>query len=163
VALEQVNRGLYTRDPGMALCTVACVTLRQHGDSCTADVVCAGHPLPFLVDGDQVRTIGQPGPMLGAWEERDWVASTCALGADETLVLYTDGVIDAEGDGERFGETRLRNLLVGTRDANDAVQRIGAALGDFEVGEQADDTAVLAVSRVRVAARQPTEQETSPA
>jgi PAS domain S-box-containing protein len=163
VALEQVNRGLYTRDPGMALCTAACVTLRQHGDRCTAEVVCAGHPLPFLVDGDQVRTIGQPGPMLGAWEERDWVTSTCTLGADETLVLYTDGVIDAEGDGERFGETRLRNLLVGTRDANDAVQRIGTALGDFEVGEQADDTAVLAVSRVRVAAPQPTEQEASPA
>ena len=59
--------------------------------------------------------------------------------------------MDAEGDGERFNEGRLRAALAGAGDANDAVRRIGRELTAFEVGDQADDTAVLAVSRVRVA------------
>ncbi len=52
---------------------------------------------------------------------------------------------------ERFNGGRLRAALAGAGDANDAVRRIGRELTAFEVGDQADDTAVLAVSRVRVA------------
>jgi serine phosphatase RsbU (regulator of sigma subunit) len=161
VALDQLNRGLWARDPGMALCTAACVTLRQDEHGGTLEVVCAGHPPPLLVRGDEVTECGHPGPMLGAWAERDWTTSTCRLEADEVLVLYTDGVVDAEGEGERFGETRLRRALAGSRDANDAVQRISGALGAFEVGEQADDTAVLAVSPAPVPASMRPEQASS--
>jgi serine phosphatase RsbU (regulator of sigma subunit) len=67
-------------------------------------------------------------------------------------VLFTDGVFDTVGEGERFGEERLERTLDGATDAPDAVARIDAALSAFEVGEQADDTAILAVQRVPVAA-----------
>jgi hypothetical protein len=46
-------------------------------------------------------------------------------------------------------------VLTGARDADDAVGRINRALNDFQVGERADDTAVLAVSRIAVSARSP--------
>jgi serine phosphatase RsbU (regulator of sigma subunit) len=71
------------------------------------------------------------------------------------VVLYTDGVIDADGEDERFGDERLTTALTGTADANDAIGRIRTALEAFEAGAQADDTAVLAIAftgdRVRVA------------
>ena len=68
------------------------------------------------------------------------------------VALFTDGVFDAVGEDGRFGEERLARTLAGATDADDAVARIDAALSAFAVGEQADDTAVLAVQRVAVAA-----------
>ena len=95
----------------------------------------------------------------GRWSARSPTArgaprpSTLAPG--DVLVLYTDGVIDADGDDERFGDERLTEALRGTADASDAVGRIRRALSEFEVGAQADDTAVLALAftgdRARVA------------
>jgi serine phosphatase RsbU (regulator of sigma subunit) len=62
-------------------------------------------------------------------------------------VLYTDGVTDATGDGERYGDERLQATLAESADAEDALRRIADGLADFESGEQADDTAALAIAR----------------
>ena len=61
-------------------------------------------------------------------------------------------MFDTVGEEGRFGEERLARTLAGAVDADDAVARIDAALSAFAVAEQADDTAVLAVQRVAVAA-----------
>jgi serine phosphatase RsbU (regulator of sigma subunit) len=66
----------------------------------------------------------------------------------DQLILYTDGVIDAVGETERFGEARLAETLIGSMGADDAVRRIDEALRQFAHGEQSDDTAVLAVERI---------------
>jgi serine phosphatase RsbU (regulator of sigma subunit) len=150
VALDQLNRGLFARDPGMALCTAACVTLTQVEGRGVAEVVCAGHPPPLRVRGSQIQAAGRAGPMLGAWEEKAWAPVAVTLDPGDVLVLYTDGVVDTQGESERFGEQRLRAAIAEVGDAMDAVARIGAELTRFEVGEQSDDTAVLAVSRVPV-------------
>ena len=152
VALGELNRGLYARDPGMALCTAVCVTVREVEGRGHAEIVCAGHPLPLLLRDGRVETIGRSGPMLGAWEEKSWMPVEVSLADGDVLVLYTDGVVDAEGGGQRFGEPGLRRAIAGAGDAEDAVARIGRALDAFVAGEQADDTAVLAVSRMPVAA-----------
>ena len=66
---------------------------------------------------------------------------------DETLFLYTDGVIDALGEQERFGPERLRRLLAahagGTPD--ELLSELEAGLDRFQVGAQADDTAAMAL------------------
>lgn len=58
------------------------------------------------------------------------------------------GVVDAVGEAGRFGERRLAEALRGARGATGVVAGIDAALRAFERGEQADDTAVLAVERL---------------
>ncbi|MGH2899650.1 MAG: SpoIIE family protein phosphatase, partial [Solirubrobacteraceae bacterium] len=88
---------------------------------------------------------------LGAYAVEAWERSSCALAPGDVLVLFTDGVFDTVGAGGRFGEERLARTLEGAVDAVDAVARIDAALSTFEVGPQADDTAILAVQRVPVA------------
>jgi serine phosphatase RsbU (regulator of sigma subunit) len=90
--------------------------------------------------------------MLGAYQIDRWERSSCRLEPGDLLVLFTDGVFDTVGAGERFGEERLERTLHGVTEAGEAVERINAALAAFEVGEQADDTAILAVQRLPVPA-----------
>jgi serine phosphatase RsbU (regulator of sigma subunit) len=131
---------------------VAVVLLREHDGRAVAEIVCAGHPLGLLVRDGAVRPVGSFSPMLGAYDVDSWARATVALETRDVLVLYTDGVFDAVGADGRFGEDRLQRTLAGVDGARDAVARIDAALSDFEVGPQADDTAVLAVERAPVQA-----------
>jgi serine phosphatase RsbU (regulator of sigma subunit) len=68
----------------------------------------------------------------------------------ETLVAITDGVTDTLGpDDERFGSARLRELLMQVRRESPAAirERVVAALEQFQVGAQADDTALVVMRR----------------
>jgi hypothetical protein len=137
----------------MSLCSVAAVLLSEDEDGrAIAEILCAGHPLPLLVRNGVVRPVGSFSPMLGAYEIDHWQRTSCLLQPGDVLVLFTDGVFDTVGTTGRFGEERLERTLDGTADAPDAVARIDAALSAFEVGEQADDTAILAVQRMPVPA-----------
>ncbi len=145
-AVGTLNAELHAREE-MALCSVVAVLLREQGGDATAEIVCAGHPLPLLVRSGDARQVGEFSPMLGAYEVDDWSRTTVAIDAGDVLVLYTDGVFDTVGADGRFGEERLASTVADVGDARDAVKRIDRALSAFEVGEQADDTAVLAVQR----------------
>ena len=69
------------------------------------------------------------------------------------LVLHTDGITDARGARERFGEDRLRALLQqhGTVAPDMLLAELEAALDAFQVGPQADDTALIALRRQPIA------------
>ena len=122
--------------------------LRETPDGAAeVDVVCAGHPRPLLVREGRVEPLGRWGALLGAFACEGWAVETQRIGPGDIVVLYTDGVLDAEGADERFGEERLRRALTGCRSAEDAVRAIDEALSAFQTGEQADDTAVLAIQR----------------
>jgi serine phosphatase RsbU (regulator of sigma subunit) len=154
-AVRTLNGALLALD-AMSLCSVAAVLLAEDDDgNATAEIVCAGHPQPLLVRRGAVRPIGSFSPMLGAYPIDGWERTSHGLEPGDVLVLFTDGVFDTVGRDERFGEDRLERTLAGASDAPDAVARINAALSAFEVGEQADDTAILAVQRVPVAAIAP--------
>jgi PAS domain S-box-containing protein len=150
-AVRTLNGELLALD-AMSLCSVGAVLLTEDGrGNATAEIVCAGHPLPLLARGGAVRPIGCFSPMLGAYRIDAWERTSLALEPGDVLVMFTDGVFDTVGADGRFGEERLERTLAGACDAADAVARIDAALSSFEVGEQADDTAILAVQRVPVA------------
>jgi PAS domain S-box-containing protein len=150
-AVRTLNAELRAREQ-MSLVSVAAVLLREHDGDATADIICAGHPLALLVRDGRVTPIGSFSPMLGAYDVDSWRRTSIELEPRDVLVLYTDGVFDAVGADGRFGEDRLEQTLAGVVDAPDAVARIDAALSGFEVGPQADDTAVLAVERLGVQA-----------
>ena len=152
-ALAFLNRQLYDR-PGPALCTVCCVLLRERGVDAEATVICAGHPQPYAIRRDgSPEPIGRFGPMLGAWTDAVFPRTTTTLAAGELLVLYTDGVTDAVGEHERYGEERLQATLTQAHEPGEALRRLEDALTEFEEGDQADDTAALAIGRDAVPAQ----------
>jgi PAS domain S-box-containing protein len=146
-AVKFLNRQLYER-PGPALCTICCVLLQERGDGAEATMICAGHPQPFAIRSDGMpEQVGRWGTMLGAWETAEFPRTTTTLAPGELLVVYTDGVTDAVGADERYGEERLQATLADARAPEEALRRIEDALVEFERGEQADDTCALAIAR----------------
>jgi len=129
----------------LSLCSLLCLLIR--GGHVT--ISSAGHPLPLLLRAGAVEPVGRPGPLLGAFASAEWLQSSVELAAGESLVLYTDGVTDAVGADDRFGEHRLRELLGGCEGCSpdDLLATLDKGLTDFQVGAQADDTAALALRR----------------
>jgi serine phosphatase RsbU (regulator of sigma subunit)/PAS domain-containing protein len=145
MGLARLNDNLRERGE-MALCTAAVLQLRDNDGA--ASLVCAGHPLPYLVRGGEAHAVGRTGPLLGAFEHGHWLAANLEIEPGDVLVLYTDGVLDARGPDSRFGEERLEAALSGVTSAEDAVERIRAALFEFAGAEQDDDIAVLALQKL---------------
>jgi PAS domain S-box-containing protein len=130
--------------PGLWLCTALCVRL----DGSQAVIASAGHPAPLVVrDDGRVREIGVAGPILGAWLAGRSVDRAVSIAPDETLILFTDGVLDARGEYERFGLRRLKRVLRdhAGRPPERLLSELEAELERFQVGPQADDTAALAL------------------
>jgi PAS domain S-box-containing protein len=141
--LRRLDMALKQRST-LSLCTTLCARLT------TQELVfcSAGHPMPLLVGTDgAVREMGAPGRLLGLMDIYDWQDQTMPLRPGETVVLYTDGVTDTRGRQQRFGETRLRELLSrgGALSPAELLASLDAALAAFQVGAQADDTAVIAM------------------
>jgi PAS domain S-box-containing protein len=146
--LGGLNEALRER-AALSLCTALCVRLELE-----RVVVCsAGHPPPLIVRGDgRVREIGGAGPILGAWTGEELPDRTVAIAGNETLVLYTDGVIDRRGKSERFGTGRLRGLLSDHAgdSPSDMLAALEAELDRFSATRQADDTAAVALRALPV-------------
>lgn len=146
-ALELLDAELRTRGEG-ALCTAAILILpRSEDDPCEITFVSAGHPLPLLVRDGGVEEVGEPGPLLGAFEGAKWHPQSLRLSLGDQLVLYTDGVIEARGRVDRFGDERLRSELAGAKSPLAAIGRVSRALEGFIGGEPEDDVALVAVRR----------------
>ena len=110
----------------------------------------AGHPPPRVVRSDgTVTALDARGIVLGVDAGQSYEEVHESLAPDDTVVLYTDGVIEARRDGELYGQARLDKLL-GERAGLPPAQLARAVLDDCRAfaRELADDCAVVVVRRV---------------
>ncbi len=134
--------GALRRRPTLSVCTALCLRLVLDQGTIAA----GGHPLPLRLSDNGVSQLGHPGTLLGAFASVKRLETPFVMQPGETLVAITDGVTDTVGEGgERFGMDRLRQVLAEVRDqAPDVIrQHVSAALEDFQIGSQADDTAIV--------------------
>jgi len=115
-------------------------------ESSTVACASAGHPAARVVTPDgQVGELGGHGLALGIDTDQEYEVARDELPPGTTVVLYTDGVIEARRDGELYGEERLDDLL--RRRAELGPQELAeAVLADcksFAGGELSDDCAVV--------------------
>jgi serine phosphatase RsbU (regulator of sigma subunit) len=139
--LDRVDAAL-KRGPSVSICTALCLRFSEGRGTIAA----GGHPLPLCLSAQGVRQVGRPGTLLGAFDQVHWPEATFAVQRGETLVAFTDGVTDTVGaNAERFGLGRLQAILDEVGDERPTVirQRLVATLEEFQVGEQADDTAAV--------------------
>ncbi len=116
----------------------------------------AGHNPPFMWQvGDERRVtlLRQSGMPIGIAEDAVWRQRTVHLGLGGGLLLYTDGVVEAQSpSGEFFGEERLRKII-GQRppiSASAVQEELLREADEFTEGApQADDIAVMVILRGR--------------
>ena len=76
----------------------------------------AGHNPPYLISAQnyiEIQKLTRTGIVLGVLEDATWEQRTIHLHTGDSLVLYTDGVTDAEnGQGDFFGEHRLADTVL---------------------------------------------------
>jgi serine phosphatase RsbU (regulator of sigma subunit) len=122
-------------------------------DGVTGDVTgaSAGHPLPRVVFPDgSTRRLETHGLVLGIDSEQEYAESRSELPPGASLVLYTDGVVEARRpDGELYGDDRLDALLAGRHEL--PARALAAAVADdareFAGGDLSDDLAVVVIRR----------------
>ncbi len=139
--LARVDAALKRR-PSLSVCSALCLRVR----SGRGTLACGGHPLPLRLGEDGVAELGSAGTLLGAFSKVDWPEAQFDMRPGDTLVAITDGVTDTVGENEeRFGMGRLQEILAGAQnDSPMAIrERLVAALEAFQVGAQADDTAIV--------------------
>lgn len=151
VALRTLNRELLARR-GTALCSVAAMAISEDPAE-PVRLAVAGHPPPLLVEGTTVLPATSPAPVLGAFAEVAWKVERTKVAAGQQLVAITDGITESrgQGDGGRFGESRVRAELAGVSSPAQAAQKIEAALRTFTAGELEDDAAIIAIGRAPAA------------
>ncbi len=118
----------------------------------TLRYVNAGHNSPALLHADgSVDWLEPTGPPIGLFTDAVWQEETLRLRPGDTLLLYTDGVIEAcDPSGREWG---IDGLLAAARppsqsaSANDLVHSVLDSMLQFCCGHPADDV-TLAVLRV---------------
>ncbi len=121
-------------------------------DVARGEVACAsaGHPQPRLVLSDgAVEAIPASGLALGIEAPQSYRAVSVAFPPGASVVLYTDGVIEARRDGTLFGLERLDELLSSVRDlpATEIAAAALAACRDWSDDDLTDDLAVVVIKR----------------
>ncbi|MGW4020380.1 PP2C family protein-serine/threonine phosphatase [Streptomyces sp. NPDC005009] len=125
-------------------------------DGRRAGLCLAGHPSPLLArPGRPARLLpyDNNGPALGLLPGARWPRMQVELGAEWSLMLYTDGLIEGKvGDtGERLGQDGMvemirRQLSEGLR-GEELLRTAVNEVRDLNGGELTDDVAVLLLDR----------------
>src|SRR5438445_3554284 len=78
----------------------------------TLEYVNAGHNPGYVIIGDQLETLKSHGLPIGMLAQSKYMAQTRSFPAGSTVVLYSDGITEAENEaGEEFGDERLQTLV----------------------------------------------------
>ncbi len=108
----------------------------------------AGHCPPLIVRANgQIEEVASTGPVLGILASSEWRTFRTRLAPRETVVLYSDGAVEARSsDGEEFGVRRIAAALSAGA-PKEIAEGIVAAVERHSGGVREDDLTVVVVRR----------------
>jgi sigma-B regulation protein RsbU (phosphoserine phosphatase) len=144
--LEIVNEVLLHHDTER-YCTVALLRLRRRGAGWDVTVALGGHPPPLRKARDaSLVEVGEPGLLLGIFEQPHLAESSLRLEAGDLLVLYTDGITEGRRGNEFFGEARLADAIASAEgSAQEQAASIAHQVLEFQGQVTRDDLAAVVV------------------
>ncbi len=123
----------------------------------TLNYIRGGHPSPILVRRGEVSELYTEGSFpVGLVAEAEFFATSVKLEPEDTLVLFSDGITEAEDpERELFGDVRLREILVGWQEESlETVKRLVLeTINTFARGAAQSDDMTLLVVRYRASAQ----------
>lgn len=149
VAVAQVvNRALCRTGGRRAFMTLFCGVLEPR--SGVLRFVCAGHPFPLLRRaGGEILELGKGHLPLGIRFELEMEALEARVDPGDTLLLYTDGVVETlNPGGETFGFERLPAALAPGGTSQAIHDRVLREVEAFRIDEPVlDDCSLVVVTR----------------
>jgi PAS domain S-box-containing protein len=109
--LHTLHRELLRQPAGADLCTVCLVTVARAGERTRLSVSLAGHQPPLLINrSGKPLPVGTAGTLLGVIDPIEIIEIDAELLDGETLLLYTDGVVEAGRQNGGLAEQGLFDL-----------------------------------------------------
>jgi serine phosphatase RsbU (regulator of sigma subunit) len=139
--VDRLNRLMIELIPG-EIATLCLLSVESAtGRVCLAN---AGHPPPVVAGPHGVRVVREHGPLLGI-RVREATQTELVLTEHETLVVYTDGLIERRGEGLDASVARLMAAVEPVEpDLEQFASRLLEEVGPSEPG---DDVALVALRR----------------
>ena len=124
VVMRTLNRALVESAEdveGERFCT-AIFGLVSSGDRIDIRMAGGGHPSPMVRRADgRIEVVGLGGTLLGVFPDVEVRTASVRLDAGDTLVLFTDGLLEAQDDGPTFDEAGVERVLASGLDSAAAV------------------------------------------
>lgn len=146
-AMTLTNSAVATQLEGENFITVFCGVLNLN--DCTLRYVRAGHPPAVIYNkmSGSVRHLAAPGVATGIASDEQYEEAVEKLSADDTLVIFTDGLTEARSGADVFGEQRLDEQVI--RYAHLPVQLMAESIinevTSFSGGRLTDDAALIVI------------------
>jgi sigma-B regulation protein RsbU (phosphoserine phosphatase) len=144
-SLRRLNAVLCGARPGGgSYVTAVAVAMRSVPGGRELSVAVGGHPRPLVVRADgTVDPIDAKGPIIGWFPDSRYEVATALLSAGDTIVLFTDGLLEAIAGHGETDDAPIRDVLggCGGRRAEEVANRLDEAMAD----SLRDDAAFLVV------------------
>jgi serine phosphatase RsbU (regulator of sigma subunit) len=151
--LRTLHDSISSERADLQFCTAALARIEApsngHG-SAHLTVALGGHPLPMILrKGGRVDAVGEPGTLLGALPSPVIADADADLAVGDSLILYTDGVLDVRDRSGGDDPDWLSNELgkVAGKSADEIAEHLSQAAIERHGGEPRDDIAVLVLHR----------------
>jgi PAS domain S-box-containing protein len=146
-SLSVLNEALLRQRDDRRFCTVAYAYLEKLEEGARVGISVGGHPLPLLLRADgSVEPVGAPGTLLGVVPDPNLDDRAVTLAPGDSLVFYTDGVIESRMTSNGVLDERRLMELVATcagRDPDTIATKVEEAAILSQDGRPRDDIAVL--------------------
>ena len=151
--LHDLNRALHMGAEEVLTCTAVYGQIDMSAAAAAITLAVGGHPAPFVVRaGGSVEQTPAHGTLLGAVEHPVFQTCELSLGLGDTLVVYSDGILDSEIDGAPVTEEHIIDGLSGSphASASDLVSRLVGLMRRVDRALR-DDIAFMALRRTPAA------------
>src|SRR5215207_9175930 len=151
--LRTLHDSISSERSDFRFCTAALARIRtpsNRNGTAQLTVSLGGHPLPIILRQDgSVDAIGRPGTLLGVLPSPVLADADGTLDVGDSLILYTDGVLDVSDSAERGDPNWLAKQLpeLAGKSAEEIAQGLVDAAIERHGGEPRDDIAILVLSR----------------
>jgi serine phosphatase RsbU (regulator of sigma subunit) len=151
--LRTLHDSISSEHADLRFCTAALAQIQtpSNGRGSAHLTVClGGHPLPLILrKNGRVDAVGEPGTLLGALPSPLLSDVEATLAVGDSLVLYTDGVLDVRDRSIRDDPEWLEKELgkASGKGADEIAELLSQAAIKRHGGEARDDIAVLVLHR----------------
>lgn len=115
----------------------------------------AGHNSPFVLKSGSTDLISlsSTGSVLGPSPNQDYYLDSLYLEKGDSLILYTDGIVEATNEKfEFYGEERLKKLIIQNKNAGPEImcKKIIESVQKYSAnGKYSDDRTLVIIRRVK--------------